>query len=168
MIHVRSVPVFPLAQISHGVIKLIPLSLFPQTAHIYGQGLLCVPHLSSQIHLNFMDWIISEPLPFFFCDPPWSSKSCLFSCGRKESTAVPQTYLLMALTGCVQRNWKELLSFPFYHPLSAGGKKLCAPTWVNHAGTWAGSTIHTTDLTLALCLLQAGDLPVQWCELEIT
>lgn len=33
MIHVRSVPVFPPAQISHGVIKLLPLDPFPQTAH---------------------------------------------------------------------------------------------------------------------------------------
>lgn len=54
MIHVRSVPVFPLAQISCGVIKLILLGPFSQTAHSYGQWLL-VPHLSSQKLFNFMD-----------------------------------------------------------------------------------------------------------------
>lgn len=159
MIHVRSVPVSPLALISSGVIKLILLGPFSQTAHSYGQWML-VPHLSSRKLFNFMDWIIPEPLSFFFNDPPWSWKSCLFFCGRKESTLEPQTYLLVALTGCVQRNWKELLSFPLDHPLSVGGKKLCAPTRENDAGTWAGSTIDILYLTLALYLLLAGNLLV--------
>lgn len=63
------------------------------------------------------------------CHLPFSSvilhevpRSCLFFCGREESTAVPQTHLLVALTGYVQRRWKELLFFLLHHLLSAGGK----------------------------------------------
>lgn len=39
--------------------------------------------------------------------------------------------------------------------------------WENHTGTWLSSAIRTTDLILVSCLLLAGDLPVQWCEIEI-
>lgn len=147
--------VFPCAQISHRVINHIPSSPFPQTAHSYGQWLLCAPPLSywilvisyAGLHLSFF--------PFSLLILHEVQRSCLFFCGWKGSNAVPQT--CMALMGCVQRTCKELLSFSLHHPVSAGERMVHA--WENHAGTWASSTMHTTDLTLALHLLLPGDLP---------
>lgn len=124
MSHVRSVPVFPLAQISHGVIKLIPLSPFAQTTHSYGQWLLCVPYLSSWIIFNFMDWIIPESLPFFFTDPPWSSKVLPVFLWQEGKHCCPTD--LMALTVCVQRNCKEQLIPALSSFVSWWEKALCS------------------------------------------
>lgn len=101
----------------------------------------------------------TEPLPFFFSDPPWSSKLLPVFLWQEGKHCCPTDPLAHGFfSGCVQRSWKELLI-----PSSSSSLSW----WKSHTGTWPSSAIRTTDLILVLCLLLAGDLPVQWCEVEI-
>lgn len=96
-------------------------SFSPDSTQLQAVIALC-PTLLILNTFHFIRWVTLSLFPFSSVILHEVQSSCLFFCGRKESTAVPQTHLLMAFFLAVCRGVGRSCSFPLHHPLSAGGR----------------------------------------------
>lgn len=91
-------------------------SFSPDSTQLQAVIALC-PTLLILNTFHFIRWVTLSLFPFSSVILHEVQSSCLFFCGRKESTAVPQTHLLMAFFLAVCRGVGRSCSFPLHHPL---------------------------------------------------